>query len=577
MGDSSLQIDEQHSRFELRTLLETSRLLIESQDMNFVLNNLLLITMGKLMVSRGMILIYQPGSEDYVVSKSKGRACPPEGKTITFEWDDEVKSQSVIQCGIDDFEMPELIEDDPNCTFFNLQTSNSHLGFLVLGSKGNKKPLNQHEIDFVESLTIISSVAIANSRMFTELRRINRMLDRKVYELNTLFDLSKDFNMMVDRDEIVRVFKFAMLGQMLIRKFFFVLENNDEREVVATSGIRGNLSGEAINKLFDLDSDVTDVDAELYEQVPFLKENNIEAVIGLQFQNEKIALVGVGPRANNERYSTSDYKFLRSLGNLALLSIQKTYLLEERIEKERLEEEVNIAKSIQKGLLPDPIPHSDQLDIAARNVSSFQVGGDYFDILETPGNQLLFAIGDVTGKGIPAALLMANLQAMLHVLLPVDITLSEASGRVNDLIHRNTPDDKFITFFWGIFDPQTSNFRFVNAGHNPPLWFKNGNEQPEELEAGGLILGAMPTMAPYNEKTVTFSPGDLIVMYTDGVTEARNNDKTEEYGEKRLLDCINQNRNKSAVQIQQSIIDDVTSFSSNIQHDDITIIIIKVR
>ncbi len=577
MGNSSLPIDEQHSRFELRTLLETSRLLIESQDMDFVLNNLLLITMGKLMVPRGMILIYQPGSNDYLVSKSKGRACLPEGEVLSFEWDEKIRSQSVIQCGIDDFEMPELIENDQNCTFFNLQTSNNHLGFLVLGSKGNKKPLNQHEIDFVESLTIISSVAIANSRMFTELRHINRMLDRKVYELNTLFDLSKDFNMMVDRNEIVRVFKFAMLGQMLIRKFFFVLENEGKREVVATSGIQGELSNKAVDKLFDLDSDVIEVDAELNQQVSFLDENNIKAVIGLQFQNEKIALVGVGPRANKEEYSTSDYKFLRSLGNLALLSIQKTYLLEERIEKERLEEEVNIAKSIQKGLLPDPIPHSDQLDIAARNVSSYQVGGDYFDILETPANQLLFAIGDVTGKGIPAALLMANLQAMLHVLLPVDITLSEASGRVNDLIHRNTPDDKFITFFWGIFDPKTSDFRFVNAGHNPPLWFKSGEDRPEELEAGGLILGAMPTMAPYDEKTVTFSSGDLIIMYTDGVTEAQNSDKTEEYGEERLLDCINRNRDKSAADVQQSIIDDVTSFSDNIQYDDITTIVIKVR
>ncbi|MDZ7772945.1 MAG: hypothetical protein U5K31_09430 [Balneolaceae bacterium] len=108
-------------------------------------------------------------------------------------------------------------------------------------------------------------------------------------------------------------------------------------------------------------------------------------MIGLQFQNERVAIVGVGGRANKEPYQPSDFQFLRSLGNLALLSIQKTYLLEERIEKERLEEEVGIAKSIQQGLLPDPIPSCDALDIAATNISSYQVGGDYFDILETPG------------------------------------------------------------------------------------------------------------------------------------------------------------------------------------------------
>lgn len=577
MSNSYTEQEDRHSRFELKTLLETSRMLIESQDMDFVLNNLLLITMGKLMVSRGMILIYQPAQGKYVISKAKGRSSPPEGEEVSFEWDQKVKEQSVIQCGIDDFEMPDLIDGDEHCTFFNLRTSNNHIGFLCLGSKGNKQPLSQHEIEFVESLSIISSVAIANSRMFTELRRINRMLDRKVYEMNTLFDLSKDFNIMVDREEIVRIFKFAMLGQMLIRKFFFVLENEGEREVVATSGIRSGLSDKEMDKLFGLEDDLVEVDKELATAIPFLKKNEIKAVIGLHFQSEKIALVGVGARANEEDYTSSDYKFLRSLGNLAVLSIQKTYLLEERIEKERLEEELNIAKSIQRGLLPDPIPRCPQLDIAAKNISSFQVGGDYYDILETPDKNILFAIGDVTGKGIPAALLMANLQAMLHVLLPIDITLSEASGQVNDIIYRNTPSDKFITFFWGIFNPNNSEFRFVNAGHNPPIWLKAGEEQAEELEEGGLILGAMPTMAPYEEQTIRLSTNDLLVFYTDGVTEAMNPEETEEYGEQRLFDCIKEHRDQSSEDIQKAIIESVHKFSKDIQYDDITLIVLKVN
>ena len=577
MNSSSNNNAEGHSRFELKTLLETSRLLIESQDMDFVLNNLLLITMGKLMVSRGMILLYQPGNDNYIIKKSKGRNCPSEGKTISFDWDKEVKEQSVIQCGVDDFKMPDLIENDNHCTFFNLQTSNDHIGFLCLGSKGNKKPLQKREIDFVESLSIISSVAIANSRMFTELRRINRMLDRKVYELNTLFDLSKDFNVLVDRNEIIRIFKFAMLGQMLIRKFFFVLEADNERNMMATSGISGNLSDDELEQLFSLNDDLVEVDEQLKNDVPFLANNNIKAVIGLQFQSERIAVVGVGKRANEEEYSSSDYNFLQSLGNLAVLSIQKTYLLEERIEKERMEEELNIAKSIQKGLLPDPIPHSDKLDISATNISSYQVGGDYFDILEAPEDRLLFAIGDVTGKGMPAALLMANLQAMLHVLLPVDISLGDATKRINDIIYQNTPNDKFITFFWGIFDPRTDKFRFVNAGHNPPVLLKSESDNIEELSEGGLILGAMSTITPYEEQVVSLKSNDILVFYTDGVTEAKNEDETDEYGEERLFTCIKQHREKSSKQIQDAIIEDIQSYSKDIHTDDVTIIVIKVN
>lgn len=552
-------------------------MLIESQDMDFVLNNLLLITMGKLMVSKGMILLYQPGSDNYIISKSKGRNCPKEGQTISFDWDKDIEEQSVIQCGVDDFEMPDLIEGDQHCTFFNLQTSNDHIGFLCLGSKGNKQPLSQHEVEFVESLSIISSVAIANSRMFTELRRINRMLDRKVYELNTLFDLSKDFNILVDRDEIIRIFKFAMLGQMLIRKFFFVLEHEDERKVMATSGINGELSDDETDKLFSLDDDLIEVDETLEKEIPFLAENEIKALIGLQFQSERVALVGVGARANEEEYSSSDYNFLQSLGNLAVLSIQKTYLLEERIEKERMEEELNIAKGIQKGLLPDPIPQSDELDIAASNISSYQVGGDYFDILEAPENRLLFAIGDVTGKGMPAALLMANLQAMLHVLLPVDISLAEATGQINEIIYQNTPSDKFITFFWGIFNPKNYQFQYVNAGHNPPALLRSEKNEFEELSEGGLILGAMSTMTPYDQQTITLSKDDLLVFYTDGVTEAKNKSETEEYGEERLFECIKQNRDLSASKIQNAIIEDVKSYSKDIQYDDVTIIVIKAN
>jgi len=545
--------------------------------MDFVLNNLLLIIMGKLMVTRAMVMIYQPGSDNYIVSKSKGRNCPREDQHLEFDVDDEIKQQSIIRCAEDEFDIPDVLENQQQCTFFNLRTSNDHIGFLCLGPKGNKQPLSQHEIEFVESLCIISSVAIANSRMFTELRRINRMLDRKVYELNTLFDLSKDFNIMVDREEIVRIFKFAMLGQMLIRKFFFILENEGERKMVASSGISGKLPKKEMNKLFSLERDLYEVDETLAGEITFLERNEIKAVIGLHFQSEKIALVGVGSRANQEEYSTSDYNFLRSLGNLAVLSIQKTFLLEERIEKERLEEELNIAKSIQKGLLPDPIPETEKLNIVAENISSYQVGGDYYDILEAPNNRLVMAIGDVTGKGIPAALLMANLQAMLHVLLPVDISLSEASGQVNDIIYRNTPSDKFITFFWGIFNPENSEFRFVNAGHNPPVWFKNGCEEPEELEEGGLILGAMPTMSPYQEQTIRLSSGDILIFYTDGVTEAKNEDETEEFGEERLYECIKNNRGRSAAEIKEAIKNEVLEFSGGVQHDDITLIVVRVN
>ncbi|MTI88622.1 MAG: hypothetical protein FH748_11705 [Balneolaceae bacterium] len=547
-------------------------MLIESQDPDFVLNNLLLITMGKLMVSKGMILIRKPGQYSYVISKSKARGWHKEGTDITLKLEVDLQKNPILR-GDEYTEVFTQLGVSEQSTLFNLRTSNHHLGFLCLGPKGTQQPLSDHELEFIESLTIISSVAIANSRMFQELRQINRKLDRKVHDLNTLLELSKDFNLMVDRDEIARVFKFAMLGQMLIRTFFFALDVDDKKTIVAQSGLNEDPSQENLDALFELD-DVTHCVQD--NDSAFLTNNDIKLVIGLRFQNEKIAVVGVGPRANNEGYEDAEVNFLESLGNLALLTIQKTLLLEEQIEKRQMEEELNLAKTIQEGLLPDPLPTIEGFDIAAINVSSRQVGGDYFDIIETPDNGHLLAIADVTGKGVPASLLMANLQSMLHALAPIDVTLNEATGSINDIIHDNTPSDKFITFFWGKLSENRQKLTYVNAGHNPPLLFRKGEEEPVLLEEGGVILGAMPSMMPYESSEIEFREGDLLVLFTDGVTEAMNPDQSEEYEEHRLIDCLNRNRDKNSENIMQAIIDDINSFSNNVQYDDITMIVLQV-
>lgn len=572
-NSSLTQSGDRQSRFELRTLLETSKMLIESQEPDFVLNNLLLITMGKLMVPKGLILINQGNDFRYLVSKVKGRNHLQEEDIIQLNFPEELLDESVLH-GKDHPEIVQEIGLGENSILFNLRTTNHHLGFLCLGAKGNKQPLTDSEFEFIESLAIISSVAIANSRMFQELRLINRKLDRKVHDLNTLLELSKDFNMMVDRDEIARSFKFAMLGQMLIRTFFFVLDVDREKSIVSSSGLKDKPSKKELNTLFELD-DVFYCDNK--HDCPFLDKNDIRLVIGLRFQNEKIGVVGVGAPANKESYGNEQVNFLQSLGNLALLTIQKTLLLEEQIEKRQMEEELNLAKTIQQGLLPSPIPTIANFDLQAMNISSRQVGGDYFDVIETPDGGSLLAIADVTGKGVPASLLMANLQSMLHALAPIDISLAEATDSINSIIYENTPADKFITFFWGKLSADGKKFDYVNAGHNNPLLFREGETTPSELNEGGVILGAMPTFTPYEMATVDIKKGDLLVLYTDGVTEAMNPEQTEEYEEHRLIECLKRNRDASAKEIMDAVINDIKAFSNGIQYDDITLLVLKAE
>lgn len=570
---SHYNTEEGQSRFELRTLLETSRILIESHEPDFVLNNLLLITMGKLLVTKGLILINEGADNRYQISKVKGRNTLKENNHLQLPFPESALEHSIIN-GSAFPDITQKLELGEDCILFNLRTTNHHLGFLCLGSKGTKKPFTAGELEFIESLSIISSVAIANSRMFHELRLINRKLDRKVHDLHTLLELSKDFNLMVDREEIARTFKFAMLGQMLIRTFFFALDVDGHKSIVASSGLKEEPSEEELDMLFELDDVFY---CEENNECSFLENNEIKMVIALRFQNEKMGVVGVGAPANKEPYKNEQVNFLQSLGNLALLTIQKTLLLEERIEKQRMEEDLNLAKTIQQGLLPSPIPTIEGFDLEAMNISSRQVGGDYFDILQTPDGGHILAIADVTGKGVPASLLMANLQSMLHALAPIDITLAEATDSINNIIHGNTPDDKFITFFWGKISKDGTRFNYVNAGHNNPLLFRKGSDTPESLEAGGLILGAMPTISPYQSASVKFEAGDVLVLYTDGVTEAMNADQTEEYEEERLIECITKNLSLSSKEIMNAIIDDITHFSNGIQYDDITVLVLKVN
>lgn len=574
MSSSNEQIDSRHARFELRTLLDTSRMLIESHDLNFVLNNLLLISMGKLFSTKSAILLWDAPQKNYEVKKNKGKTGLFEGQHLQLHFSESLKAKSIIMSATDnDGTIPDIFEKNEVCVLFNMKTSTEHIGYLCIGAKANKEPMSDRELDFIENLVNISAVAIANSLLVSQLRSTNLQLDRRVQEIHTLFDLSKEFNATVDLEPILKIFKFALLGQMFIRTFFLLLQTKgSEPEVIVHSGMKGKFTDTEIRNLLQIKQTVTRTSDSIRQKFSTIDENSIEALLRLELQDD-VAILGVGKRATNEFYEPSDFNFLSSLGNLVMLSIQKTFLLEERIEKERIEEELSIARTIQEKLLPDASNRFEDVQIAAMNVPSRQVGGDYYDIIENE-NTLYVAIADVTGKGIPASLLMANLQAMLHVLTPVRDNIADATGKINDIIYKNTPSDKFISFFWGWYDASTSEFTYVNAGHNPPYLIRDGEKKPILLSHGGVLLGAMPSIMPYQSNRIKLQKNDIIAMYTDGVTEAMN-EVEDEYGEERLIECLLKNRELNALGVMEAVLDEVKTFTNNIYSDDITMLVLK--
>jgi sigma-B regulation protein RsbU (phosphoserine phosphatase) len=301
----------------------------------------------------------------------------------------------------------------------------------------------------------------------------------------------------------------------------------------------------------------------------------VQVVVPMMLQGECKGLVLLGEKLSRAPYEPADLELVSSLGNLAIISLENARLFKEAIELQKMEDELQIARGIQKGLLPSVLPVLPSMDIAATNISSKQVGGDYYDVIQTADGRYVIAIGDVSGKGTPASLLMANLQATIRALVPLRLPLSELTARVNDLMCQNTGSDRFITFFWCEIDPVSRALTYVNAGHNYPYLLRSDGTTLR-LDKGGMILGVLPTTTPYDHDGMPLLSGDLLVLFTDGVSEAMSS-AGREYGEDRLETILSASRDRTAQEIIEAVHKDILEFARGApQSDDITMMTLKV-
>jgi len=267
-----------------------------------------------------------------------------------------------------------------------------------------------------------------------------------------------------------------------------------------------------------------------------------------------------------------------------LIKEKKTQREKDQLESEmaRKDAELAIAAEIQQSFLPSSIPQIEGFEIAGRNIPAKEVGGDFFDVMPLeviPFNHKCMGImiADVSGKGVPAALFMALSRIVIRVSATMFPKVSEAITFANPVISRDSKTGMFVTVFYGMLDGNRHTLSYVNAGHNPPLLFRAGsNTTPVELEATGIAMGALED-APYTEGSVDLRTGDIILLYTDGVTEAVNN-QNEMFDLQRLNDVVLKNRDRPAKEIIDAVISAVDLFSQEQpQYDDITLMVVKVQ
>jgi serine phosphatase RsbU (regulator of sigma subunit)/pSer/pThr/pTyr-binding forkhead associated (FHA) protein len=273
------------------------------------------------------------------------------------------------------------------------------------------------------------------------------------------------------------------------------------------------------------------------------------------------------------RFSEDHLKVLTTLGSVAAIRVENTRLLEEHLEQERFERELQLAREIQQRFQPSVMPAVPNYELQGISFPSYQIGGDYYDFILCADGRLVVALGDVSGKGTSAALLMSSLHAAVHAQVASCRPITETIGAVNRYLADNTPANRFVTLFYAELDPVTGSLSFINAGHNPPIIAHEGGTL-EQLAAGGLPLGIVPDF-DYREGRTQLRPGDVLVAYSDGVTESQN-PAGEEFGTVRLQEVIAQNIHRSAAGIRDKIEAALSSFAQGTPAgDDITLLIVK--
>ncbi len=571
----SSQSTKSPSPFELQPLVEFTRTINSSFDIDFILNNVLFTLMGKLRFTRGLILLREQG-DNFRVAKAKGIRDIQENEVIHISPEPAFE---ITVDSLDEQQFPWLtrLYQSGISHILDLTVRDNLIGIVCLGKRFGDKEFNPSEEIFFRSLINISATAIEKTAILEELKQANRNLDNRIQELNTLFEMSKEFGAVIQRDKLVKVLVFSLLGHLGTNRYLIAVQNNDYCEVIASRLPVKEVKQSVLHDLINCDKPIIVADkTDLFEQDTYrcLNDYAIEIVVPMTIQGITRGIMLLGKRMTGASYTIKDLEFLSSLGNLAMISLENIRLFEETLEKQRLEEELKIASEIQQGLLPKSLPVIPHYQIAAKTIASKQVGGDYFDVVQLDDHRYLLVIADVSGKGTPAALLMSNLQATIRALAPLDITIADATARVNDLIYDNTSADKFITFFWAILDTQENTLKYVNAGHNPPFYLK-ADGSVHRLEKGGMILGVLRSMVTYEYETIPLAPGDTVVKFTDGISEAMNTRK-EEYGEERLEEFIQNTRTKPAQEMLDGIIRSVQDFADPTdQSDDITALVIK--
>ena len=541
----------------LKSILDLSAKLNNSVDINLILNSTLLSIMGKLGISRSAI--YSKNEDKFNILIKKGKC---EINSIDFFEIDKLRK-------IDENNPSESILLTCNYKYIIPLYVADNLEFIIVLSESLIYPdINEEEIEYLNLLTNIATIALQNAKNFQHLDIQKTKAERKNILLENLFQNARYFFSYFQKDEIINILSYNLMGQLIINKFAVILYNDNNQLIHAKNKFQNEFSKKTISKFINTKHTSHTANLPDDEVKSELEKNDVSLIAPLIFKTEVKGLIFVGKSMSKKSFDDDDLLFIEYLGNTAIAALENDRLFKEELKKKQLESELNLALEIQQGLFPSEDLLLDKFNIYGKSIPSKQVGGDYYDHIEMDNGRYFLLVADVSGKGMPAAMIMANMQAALRVLVKLNLPINEIISNLNFIVFSNTADDKFVTFFGGILNTNDNTFEYINAGHNPPYLFRD--KEIIELDKGGLFLGLMEEPFPYECEKIQLQSNDKILLYTDGITESQNIDN-EEFGNERLQEIVINNKNES--NLLEEIVTEVKLFSygSN-QYDDITML-----
>jgi sigma-B regulation protein RsbU (phosphoserine phosphatase) len=390
----------------------------------------------------------------------------------------------------------------------------------------------------------------------------------KQMELNSLLEITEAINNNLSEEALYKIYDFTIRANLNIDKYaLYVFEQDWQAKVSFGITVDLKVNGTLPQEIANL-KEITSIN-DIEE--PF---DQFKVAIPILHKTQNLAIVlATGSDTNGELLNIT---FLQAISNLIIVAIENKRMARRQLEEEAIRKELEIAKNVQTFLFPDNLPNGVRLKVEASYLPHHTVGGDYYDYIPINKSQFLVCIADVSGKGIPAALMMSNFQASLHTMLRHTSNLTEIVEALNYQIHESAKGESFITFFAAIYDHELNTMVYVNAGHNPPYLFNAAGEM-EELTTGSTVLGVFEPLPFISEGFIPDLDGFTLFCYTDGLTETENKAGVE-IGSDRIAEYFQENHHKNLTKIHQELLDELDRFRGNVDYkDDITILSCKVE